>query len=154
SVGKRPSRSTLAAAGAATSWAIRRTASVSSWTSAARSGFAAFGRTFSIFCLTPLGPVSLTEAAMLVVNERGRSADPVSNGAARQGRRRKLFQRAGDAADALEDPALEQPIGELHVEGALEREHHVDARVRRHPCLVEIAVVGQRVDVDGESTVL
>ena len=61
---------------------------------------------------------------------------------------------AGDRRDALEDAAREHAIGELDVERVLEREHHVDARVRGHARLVEVGVVGERVDVDGQAGVV
>ena len=58
--------------------------------------------------------------------------------------RGQLVDRARDRRDALEHAALEHVIGELDVELALEREHHVDARVRGHARLVEVGVVGER----------
>ena len=60
----------------------------------------------------------------------------------------------GDRVDALEHVALEHAVGELDVEGVLEREHDVDARVRGHAGLVEVVAAREGVHVGRESAVL
>ena len=58
-----------------------------------------------------------------------------------------------DGGDALEDAASQHPVGELDVEFALEREHHVHAGVGGHARLVEIAVLGERRGVRVQAAV-
>src|SRR3954469_12302397 len=48
----------------------------------------------------------------------------------------ELSDRVAHRGHALEDASLEHVVGELDVELAFEREHHVDARVRGHARLV------------------
>src|SRR5579859_7389171 len=93
--GKRASRSTDSAQGAATSRAICAT-------------------TFT-------GEDCVRSLATGVLPFRGRSAPPL-----------QLVDGPADRGDALEDAATQHPIGELHVERALQSEHHVDARVGGH----------------------
>src|SRR3954471_7868478 len=69
-------------------------------------------------------------------------------------RRDELGQALTDRGDRLEGLATEQVVGELDVEGVLEREHQVDAGVRRQPGAVEVVAVRQRRDVDRQPAVL
>ena len=66
----------------------------------------------------------------------------------------ELVIAARIAVDALEHAALEHVVGELDVELAFEREHHVDAGVRGHARLIEVGVLGQRRRVLAEASVL
>ena len=45
-------------------------------------------------------------------------------------------------------------VEEFQVEGVLQGDHHVDARVRGHPGLVQIVAVGKARHIDGEPPVV
>ncbi len=66
----------------------------------------------------------------------------------------QLVQRRLDRRDALEHAALEHPVGELDVEVILERQHHVDARVRGHSRVVEVGVRREHGRIDGKASVV
>ena len=64
------------------------------------------------------------------------------------------LEGGGDRGDALEHAALEHRVGELDVEGVLEREHQADPGVGGHAGLEQVGVIGERVDVDGQARVI
>ena len=60
----------------------------------------------------------------------------------------QLLEGRVDRRHALEHAALEHRVGELDVERVLERQHHVDARVRGHAGLEQVGLIVERLDVD------
>src|ERR1700722_15435410 len=89
-------------------------------------------------------------------NQRGREwppgcSPPAVTSAMRLGRG-QFDKRGADGGDRLERALSEHVLGELEVELVFERQHDVDAGVRRHPGLKEIVPIAYARHVDRETT--
>jgi len=63
-------------------------------------------------------------------------------------------ESALDRVDGAEDTSRQQFVGKLDVELVLQSKHQVDARMRRHPRVVQVGTLRKLREIHAEATVI